>query len=342
MKILITGGCGFIGSNLAEEALKKNHDLYVIDNLSRAGSEINLAWLSNEGKFTFFNEDIRNFQKINDIVKKTIPDVIFHMAGQVAMTKSIENPLLDFQVNVQGTINILESVRINCLNPIIVYSSTNKVYGNFDDLNFIEEDTRYVCKDFPNGFDTSMPLNFQSPYGCSKGAADQYLLDYSRIFNLNTLVFRHSSMYGDRQFSTIDQGWIGWFIQKALDIKNEKSSNAINVCGTGKQVRDVLHSKDVVSLYYSSVYDFKKLKGKVFNIGGGCKNSLSIIELLKYLENYLSIKIKLNLLDARENDQLIFIADNTIISSLIEWEPKVGFNEGIPNFIQWIQNEKQN
>lgn len=342
MKILITGGCGFIGSNLAEEALKKNYDLYVIDNLSRAGSEINLAWLSDKGKFTFFNEDIRNFEKINDIVKKTRPYVIFHMAGQVAMTKSIENPLLDFQVNVQGTINILESVRINSLNPIIVYSSTNKVYGNFDDLNFIEEDTRYVCKDFPNGFDTSMPLNFQSPYGCSKGAADQYLLDYSRIFNLNTLVFRHSSMYGDRQFSTTDQGWTGWFIQKTLDIKNEKSSNAINVCGTGRQVRDVLHSKDVVSLYYSSVDNFKKLKGKVFNIGGGCKNSLSIIELLKYLENYLSIKIELNLLDARENDQLIFIADNTIISNLIEWEPKVGFNEGIPNFIQWIQNEKQN
>lgn len=339
MKVLITGGCGFIGTNLAQEALKRNYDLYIIDNLSRYGSEDNLKWLSSLKKFNFFKLDISNFEKINKIIKETRPDVIFHMAGQVAMTTSIKNPLLDFQVNTQGTINVLESVRINSLNSKIIYSSTNKVYGDFEDLNFIEKPTRYICNDYPNGFDSTMPLNFQSPYGCSKGAADQYLLDYSRIYNLNTLVFRHSSMYGYRQFSTIDQGWIGWFVQKSLDIKNSTKAGTINVSGTGKQVRDVLHSDDVVRLYYSSLENFEKLKGKAFNIGGGLKNSLSIIELIQFLEYHLKIKTKLNFLDARESDQLIFIADNTRISKLIGWEPEISFENGIISFLKWIQEK---
>lgn len=339
MKILITGGCGFIGSNLAQETLMRKHQLCIVDDLSRFGSESNFKWLSQIGKFQFHKIDIREFESIFSVIFKFKPDVIFHMAGQVAMTTSIKSPLLDFQINTLGTLNILESVKSIGINPFIIYSSTNKVYGDFEDLTFSETDTRYVCNEYPNGFDTSVPLNFQSPYGCSKGAADQYLLDYCRVYNLNTLVYRHSSMYGQRQFSTIDQGWIGWFVKNALDIKENNSNAKIDISGTGKQVRDVLNASDVVELYFKSIDDFNLLKGKAFNIGGGIQNSLSIIELLKLLEQILSIEININFLNARQSDQLVFIADNQKITELINWKPNLSYEEGIRNYIYWIKEQ---
>jgi len=336
MKYLITGGCGFIGSNLASEVIKRKEELIVLDNLFRTGSEKNLEWLKTLGNFKFYNRDIRNYNDVENVVKKQKPDIIFHLAGQVAMTTSIEDPRLDFEVNALGTHNLLEAVRKYSNESIMLYSSTNKVYGDFENLIFKEGKTRYISEQYPNGFDEKMPLDFHSPYGCSKGAADQYLLDYYRIFGIKTVVFRHSSMFGGRQFSTYDQGWIGWFCKKAIEIKNnEIESFTIN--GNGKQVRDVLYADDVVDLYFKTIDNIDKTKGNVYNIGGGMENSLSLLELFEILENELNIKMKYEKLPWRESDQKIFVADTTKIKKDTNWSPRIDKLEGIRKMLEWIE-----
>ena len=336
MKYLITGGCGFIGSNLAAEVLKRGEELVVFDNLFRFGSALNLEWLKKQGEFKYYPFDIRNLNDIETVIKEEQPDVVFHLAGQVAMTTSISNPRLDFEINAMGTFNLLDSVRKYAPNAMVLYSSSNKVYGDFEELTFEEKETRYVCKEYPNGFDESTPLNFHSPYGCSKGTADQYLLDFNRIYGIKTVVFRHSSMYGGNQHATIDQGWIGWFCQKALEIKNQSATKKFTISGTGKQVRDVLHAEDVVSLYFSCVKNIEKVKGKAFNIGGGIENSLSLLELFNLLEELLGIKMEFEKLPPRESDQLVFIADNKSISNLTSWKPKVTTRMGISKMLEWL------
>lgn len=336
MKYLITGGCGFIGSNLAAEVLKRGEELVVFDNLFRFGSAQNLDWLKKQGEFKYYPFDIRNLNDIETVIKEEQPDVVFHVAGQVAMTTSISNPRLDFEINAMGTFNLLDSIRKYAPNAMVLYSSSNKVYGDFEELTFEEKETRYVCKEYPNGFDESTPLNFHSPYGCSKGAADQYLLDFNRIYGIKTVVFRHSSMYGGNQHATIDQGWIGWFCQKALEIKNQSATAKFTISGTGKQVRDVLHAEDVVSLYFSCVKNIEKVKGKAFNIGGGIENSLSLLELFNLLEELLGIKMEFEKLPPRESDQLVFIADNKSISNLTSWQPKVTTRMGISKMLEWL------
>ena len=279
MKLLITGGCGFLGSNLASYAIKNQMDLIVFDNLSRLGSCDNLRWLKEKGRFKFIHGDIRNENDITNLIKIEKPDVIFHVAGQVAMTTSLDNPRKDFEINTLGTFYVLEAVRKYSKNTIVIYSSTNKVYGDLEEYHYTETNTRYICDEFPHGYDESVPLSFHSPYGCSKGAAEQYMLDYARMFGLKTVVFRHSSMYGGRQFATYDQGWIGWFCQKALEIKRNELLESIVISGTGKQVRDVLYADDMVRLYFIATDKIEKIKGNVFNIGGGEDNSLSLLEL---------------------------------------------------------------
>jgi CDP-paratose 2-epimerase len=219
---------------------------------------------------------------------------------------------------------------------MVLYSSSNKVYGDFENLTFEEKDTRYECEEYPNGFDENAPLNFHSPYGCSKGAADQYLLDFNRIYWIKTVVFRHSSMYGGNQHATIDQGWIGWFCQKALEIKNNKDVGKFTISGTGKQVRDVLHADDVVSLYFSSVENIDKVKGNAFNIGGGIENSLSLLELFNVLEDELNIKMEYVKLPPRESDQLLFVADNKKMTSMTGWEPKINTITGLTKMLEWL------
>lgn len=336
MKYLITGGCGFIGSNLAAEVLKRGEELVVFDNLFRHGSSQNLDWLKQKGEFTYYPYDIRNTNDVETVIQKEKPDVVFHLAGQVAMTTSIQNPRLDFEINAFGTFNLLDSIRKYSPNTMVLYSSTNKVYGDFENLTFEEKESRYECKEYPHGFDESIPLDFHSPYGCSKGSADQYLLDYYRIHGIKTVVFRHSSMYGGNQHATIDQGWIGWFCQKALDIKNNPNVSPFTISGNGKQVRDVLHADDVVALYFKSVENIDKVKGKAFNIGGGIENSLSLLELFSNLEKILGIKMNYKQLPPRESDQLVFIANNTLISSLINWKPEITTNKGLINMLNWL------
>lgn len=209
MKILITGGCGFLGSNLAAHGIENGYEITILDNLSRLGATDNLQWLKKLGNLTFCHGDTRDKNDIEELIKQNHFDAIFHLAGQVAMTTSIDNPYKDFEINALGTINVLDSIRKYSPSTVIFFSSKNKVYGDLEQYHYRETDTRYICEEFANGFDESVPLDFHSPYGCSKETADQYMLDFSRIYGIRATVLRHSSMYGSRQFSTYDQGWVG-------------------------------------------------------------------------------------------------------------------------------------
>ncbi|GHT47269.1 CDP-paratose 2-epimerase [Bacteroidia bacterium] len=337
-KYLITGGCGFIGSNLAAEVLKQGEELYVLDNLYRSGSGDNLAWLRTKGKFNYYPADIRNANDVETVIKDVQPDYIFHLAGQVAMTTSIANPRMDFEINGLGTFNLCDSVRKYSPQSVILYSSTNKVYGDFEYLHFKEEPMRYVCEEYPDGFPESISLDFHSPYGCSKGCADQYLLDAHRIYGLKTIVFRHSTMFGTNQHATFDQGWIGWFCQQAIDIKSGTLKEPFTISGTGKQVRDVLHGDDVVQLYFKAK-DAKAAYGQAFNIGGGIPNSLSLLELFAMLEQSLGIKMVYKQLPWRESDQKVFVADIAKEKRLIGWEPKVSKEAGVAKMVNWLQSK---
>jgi CDP-paratose 2-epimerase len=336
MRILITGGLGFLGSNLACDAIVKNNTVAVFDNFLRNGSRHNHIWLNEQGEYEFIHGDIRNSNDVSNAIKIFKPDVIYHLAGQVAMTTSIANPRLDFEINTIGTFNLLEEVRKQCPACIVIYSSTNKVYGDLEQYEYEENKYRYICQDFPEGFSEKTLLSFHSPYGCSKGAADQYMRDYSRIFDLNTIVFRHSSMYGGRQFATYDQGWIGWFCQKAIESKLGILKEKITVSGTGKQVRDVLHADDMKNLYSLATKNIQNAKGQAFNIGGGHTNSLSLIELFNLLEEILDIKLNYQLIDARESDQKVFIADVKKAKNLLNWQPEVSHKEGIKRMVDWL------
>lgn len=338
MKYMITGGCGFLGSNIASQVLNQKDELLVYDNLSRVGGEENLEWLESLGKFEFVKANTNDFETLSNVVKRYQPDVIYHLAGQVAMTTSISNPRLDFETNALGSFNVLESVRQFSPDTVVVYSSTNKVYGDFEYLHYDETSTRYVCKEFPQGFDESVHLDFHSPYGCSKGSADQYMLDWSRIFGLKTIVFRHSSMYGARQFGTYDQGWISWFCQKAIETKYDKNTT-FTISGNGKQVRDVLHAEDMIKLYISAPKHIDRAKGQVFNIGGGFNNSLSLLELFEFLEKELNVKLNYTQLPPRESDQKIFVADIKKANEIFEWKPQISKEEGIRKMLTWVDRE---
>lgn len=337
MKILVTGGCGFLGSNLVSHAIKRGDDVVVFDNLYRNGSQENLAWLKSLGTFKFVHGDIRNNNDVRRAVRDFLPEGVFHLAGQVAMTTSIIDPRMDFEVNMIGSFNLLESILEHVPEAAVVYSSTNKVYGDLEQYCYCETETRFECVDRPNGFDETTPLEFHSPYGCSKGAADQYMLDYFRTFGLKTVVFRHSSMYGGRQFSTFDQGWIGWFCRQALDAKKGILNVPFTISGNGKQVRDLLHADDMVELYFASLDRIAEASGQAFNIGGGLDNSLSLLELFKLLEARLGVTLAFTMLPPRESDQKVFVADTSKAERVLGWHPKVSNDEGIDRLLKWIE-----
>jgi len=336
MKWLITGGCGFIGSNLANVLIKDKEDVVVLDNLSRVGSEKNLAWLRSlfGNQFEFIQADTRDYENISQIIKEHRLDVIAQLAGQVAMTTSLKDPRLDFEINALGTFNILEAVRLFSPTTKVLFSSTNKVYGSLDWIQSIEEKTRYINPDFPKGLDEAIPLDGYSPYGCSKLAADQYVRDYYRMYQIPTVVFRHSSMYGGRQFATYDQGWIGWFCQKSLEMVNPHA-DSFTISGDGKQVRDVLHAQDLVSVYRMAVAQIEKTAGKIYNIGGGMENSLSLLELFSLLEKYSGNLMRYSQLDWRPGDQKVFVADTSLALKDFGWQPKVKKEIGIQQMLSW-------
>ncbi len=335
MKYLITGGCGFLGTNLVAKLLANGEDVTVLDSLYRYGSYQNLEWLKTQGDFHFIHADIRSRNDVERTIKEIKPETIYHFAGQVAMTTSIADPRLDFEVNAMGSFNLLNAVRQFSPYSSIIYSSTNKVYGDLEQFNYRETSTRYECIEMPNGFDESVVLNLHSPYGVSKGCADQYMIDFNRLYGMNTVVFRHSSMFGGRQFATYDQGWIGWFVQKAIEIETGIDKGPFTVSGTGKQVRDLLYASDCVELYLKASKNIEGLKGKVFNIGGGKKNSASLLELFSFLENLLSIKMIYEKLPPRASDQKVFIANNKKIHSIIDWNPTLYWKDGVKRIYDW-------
>lgn len=337
MKILINGGCGFLGSNLASYGIKNGYDITVFDNLSRLGASDNLRWLKTLGDFTFIHGDTRNKNDVETVIKDGEFDAIFQLAGQVAMTTSIANPYKDFEINTLGAVNVLDSVRKYSPDSMVIFSSTNKVYGDLEDYTYDETDTRYICREYPNGFDEKVPLDFRSPYGCSKGAADQYMLDYARIFGIKTVVFRHSSMYGSRQFATYDQGWIGWFVQKAIEKYHNPHCEPFTISGNGKQVRDILHAEDMIRLYYGAAHNIDKVRGQAFNIGGTMEQSLSLLELFEMLNTILDIKMEYIQLPPRQSDQKVFVADITKINSAIGWAPQVSALQGVENMVNWVK-----
>lgn len=337
MKYLITGGCGFLGSNIATELLKRGHELTLYDNLYRYGSSQNLEWLKTQGSFEFIHGDIRNPHDVERTIKAVTPNIIYHLAGQVAMTTSIADPRLDFEVNAGGSFNLLNAVRLYSPESTIIYSSTNKVYGDLEQFSYEEKETRYKCIDKPQGFDESVRLDFHSPYGTSKGSADQYMLDFARIYGMKTVVFRHSSMYGGRQFATFDQGWLGWFTSKAIEIQKGILKEPFTISGNGKQVRDLLYESDTVALYLKAAECIESIKGQAFNIGGGIKNSLSLLELFVLLESELQISMNYVKLPPRDSDQRVFVADTTKARELIDWEPLVDKEDGVRKMIEWIK-----
>lgn len=338
MRYLITGGCGFVGSNVAAELLEQGQPVTVFDNLGRAGAAFNLDWLRGLGPVDFVHGDTRNPFDLGHLIRHKKPDAIFHLAGQVAMTTSMDNPRKDFETNVLGTINLLEAVREFAPEAAVVYASSNKVYGDLSQLELIEKATRYEPRDARCGVDESAPLDFQTPYGCSKGAADQYMLDYARGYGLNTVVFRHSTIYGGRQYSTFDQGWVGWFCRQALEVRQCPNRPPFTIAGDGKQVRDLLHVSDAVRCYLAAAEHISNARGHAFNIGGGLANSMSLLELFSFLERRLSVRLQYTRLPWRASDQKYFVADHTKATRALDWEPRMCKADGIETVLQWEES----
>lgn len=338
MSLLITGGCGFLGSNLAAAAMARGIEPILFDDLSRVGADANLAWLETLGRPRFVRGSITDGDTVADLVRQTRPTMVFHLAGQVAMTTSLEDPRRDFTVNALGTVHLLDALRRFAPEAGFVYSSTNKVYGDLEQYRYEATSTRWRCLDFPDGFPEDVPLQFQSPYGCSKGAADQYVLDYARVFGMKTTVFRHSSMYGGRQFATSDQGWIGWFVAEALRV--QAHGGTIRIAGDGRQVRDVLHADDMVALYFSAAERIDRIAGEAFNIGGGMPRSLSLLELFSHLEQLVGSSLPLESGPPRISDQRVFVADIGKARRLLDWHPAVDTAAGLARMLHWVKNRQ--
>ena len=333
MLYIVTGGAGFIGSNTVHRLLREGHRVVVIDNLSRPGSRRNLDWLQQAGgDLTFVLQDIRDFDGLRRAVRPHPAEAVLHFAAQVAVTTSVTDPRQDFEINALGTFNLLEALRAESLNPIVLFTSTNKVYGALAHLKVEETKTRYRYADLPEGVSEATPLDFYSPYGCSKGAADQYVHDYGRIYGLRTVVFRNSCIYGTRQFGIEDQGWLAWFVIAALQGK------PISIYGDGKQVRDVLFIDDLVEIMLRAVARPEVSAGQVYNIGGGPSRTVSVWkEFGPMLERQLGKAIPVSLHDWRPGDQKIYISDIRKASHDFGWEPKVDVDEGVRRLFEWVK-----
>ena len=332
MKIFITGGAGFIGVNSADHFLRQGHEVVVFDNLSRRGGPANLAWLqdNHNGRLTFIQGDIRNYDALAAAIGGA--EVVLHLASQVAVTTSVQNPREDFEINALGTFNVLEAVRHHCPEAAVLYASTNKVYGGLESVGIVEQETRYAYADFPQGIPETTPLDFHSPYGCSKGSGDQYMLDYARIYGLRTLVYRQSCIYGRRQFGVEDQGWAAHFVIAAV------LNRAIGIFGDGKQVRDLLHASDLIRAYELGIEKIDDLRGQAFNIGGGAANTLSIwTEFGPLLADLAGRDIPVTRGDWRPGDQRIFVADIRKAARLLDWQPTISPTDGIRDLYEWVK-----
>lgn len=333
---LITGGAGFIGSNYVHRLLSRGEKVTVFDNLSRAGARHNLVWLEQcfgKGAFDLVVGDVRDASLAAETARTA--DVIVHLAGQVAVTTSVTHPRQDFEANALGTFNILEAARLSGRNPIVIYASTNKVYGGMEEVPLVEEATRWRYKDLLHGCPETQPLDFHSPYGNSKGCGDQYTRDYWRIYGLPTVVFRQSCIYGPRQMGMEDQGWVAWFIIAAV------LGRPITIYGDGKQVRDVLYIDDLLDAYDLAIQKIEIARGQIYNIGGGPTHVMSVwAEFGPMLERLLGKPIPTARGDWRPGDQRVFYADIRKAERELGWKPKVGVEEGVRRLFEWVKQNK--
>jgi CDP-paratose 2-epimerase len=335
MKTIITGGAGFIGCNAASRYLRQGGDVVIVDNLSREGVHRNLDWLRGQGSFEFVQLDIRRGEELAKLFRKhRDADRVLHLAAQVAVTTSVTAPREDFEINALGTFNVLEAIRQAGITAPILYSSTNKVYGEMTDVGVAEINGRYGYQMLPTGVPETRNLDFHSPYGCSKGAADQYVIDYHRIYGLRTIVFRQSCIYGYRQFGAEDQGWVAWFMIAS------QLGRPITVYGDGKQVRDVLFVDDLIDAYDAAFAAGDRAVGKAYNIGGGNANILSLLELLAYIEKRQNRKIPYGFSDWRPGDQKVFLSDIRRAKAELGWQPKTDCISGLGLLYDWVSQNQ--
>ncbi len=317
-RVLITGGAGFLGVNAAIHLIKYGWSVTLLDNLSRPGTERNLKWVITRypNRVTFIKEDVRNAAALAEHVRKQ--DAVLHIAAQVAVTTSLVDPNTDFDINARGTLNVLEAVRLHNRKAPFVFASTNKVYGKLGKNNS-------ACKE-------TQPLDFHSPYGCSKGAADQYVRDYARCFEMNTVVLRQSCIYGAHQYGTEDQGWVAHFVHSIL------KDRPLTIYGDGTQVRDLLDARDLSALYALVIDKIAITRGEVYNVGGGTENQRNLLEVIDQIGELAGRKPQFSFADWREGDQAYYVSDNTKAREQLGWEPKIDFDHGLRDLIAWAES----
>src|SRR6266513_356178 len=317
-RVLITGGAGFLGINAAAHLIKEGWQVTLLDNLSRPGTERNLKWLLTRfpDRTTFVKEDVRNAAALAPHVRDQ--DAVLHLAAQVAVTTSLVDPSADFDINARGTLNVLEAVRAHNHDAPLVYASTNKVYGKLDHNNG-------PCKE-------TQPLDFHSPYGCSKGAADQYVRDYARCFDMNTVVLRQSCIYGSHQYGTEDQGWVAHFVHSIL------KDRELTIYGDGTQVRDLLDARDLSALYATVIDKIAITRGEVYNIGGGTSNQRNLLEVIDQIGEITGKRPQFTFAEWREGDQKFYDSDVEKARKELDWEPQVDFDRGLRDLIAWAES----
>jgi CDP-paratose 2-epimerase len=334
---LITGGAGFIGSNYVSRLLKRGEAVTIFDNLSRSGAEKNILWLQDtygKGAFDLIQGDVRDAEAIRKAAATA--EVIVHLAAQVAVTTSVVNPREDFEINATGTFNVMEAARQANNQPVVIYASTNKVYGGMEEVEIVEKEEYYDYKDLPQGVSEEQPLDFHSPYGCSKGSGDQYVRDYHRIYGIPSVVLRQSCIYGPRQFGIEDQGWVAWFVIAAV------LGKPITIYGDGKQVRDVLYVEDLLNAYDAAIQHIDQAAGRVYNIGGGRKFTLSIWKQFgPILEELLGKKIEVAYDEWRPGDQLVYVSDIRKAQKELKWIPRMDVELGVRTLFDWVSENKK-
>jgi CDP-paratose 2-epimerase len=336
--VLITGGAGFVGTNLAHRLLCAGRNVLVYDDLSRPGVERNWQWLqaTHGNKVQLEDADMRDEKKLTRAVRHA--SQVFHFAAQVAVTTSLHNPLQDFEINARGTLNLLEAIRVLDERPPLLFTSTNKVYGGLEDVSLELRDNRYEPQDESirdNGIGETRPLDFHSPYGCSKGCADQYVIDYARTFGLPAVVFRMSCIYGPHQFGTEDQGWVAHFLIRALE------GAPITLYGDGKQVRDILFVEDLVDAFLLAQQHVNTLQGQAFNIGGGAANTTSLLELVELIGELCEHKPQVQFDDWRPGDQRYYVSDARKFAAATGWSARTDIRHGIEQLHAWLEHKDE-
>lgn len=337
LKVLITGCAGFIGSHLVNRFLSDGATVTGLDNLSRKGSVLNLQWLKSQFStgLSFHQIDIRDFDTLGNLFKTEGPfDIVIHEAAQVAVTTSVSNPREDFEINALGTFNVLEATRLWSPEAFFEFASTNKVYGGMGDVKIVERCGRYEYEAVRDGISEQYSLDFHSPYGCSKGTADQYVRDYSRIYGLRTVVLRQSCIYGTHQFGLEDQGWVAWFVIASI------LGKPLTIYGDGKQIRDLLWIDDLVEACVGLYRHADAAAGQVYNVGGGAENTLSLLELVKILKDERVLLSEPQYSDWRPGDQKVFVSNTSKICSAVDWKPIVAPPDGVKMLIEWTIKNK--